>query len=156
MASRKSSRNPELDRIRADCEALVRQRALVSAGVAVVPVPLLDVVVDASILTALIPEISRRFGLAPEQIEAFDPETKQLAWREVARRGSKFIGLVVTRAIVRQSVQGFATRLISKQVAKFVPLGGQLVAAGMGYFVLRKIAYQHIDDCYAVAEATFR
>ena len=58
----------------------MRKRALVSAGVAVVPVPFLDVVVDAGILTALIPEISRRFGLAPEQIEAFDPETRTLAW----------------------------------------------------------------------------
>jgi hypothetical protein len=56
MTSRKAPRNPELDRIRSDCEALVRKRALVSAGVAVVPVPLLDVVVDASILTVLVPK----------------------------------------------------------------------------------------------------
>jgi uncharacterized protein (DUF697 family) len=156
MTSRKAPRNPELDRIRADCEALVRKRALVSAGVAVVPVPLLDVVVDASILTVLVPEISRRFGLAPEQIEAFDPETRQLAWGEIARRGSQFLGLVVTRALVRQSIQGMATKIISRQVAKFVPLGGQLVAAGLGYFVMRKIAYRHIEDCYAVAVATLR
>lgn len=149
-------RNAEIDRIRAECEALVRRRALVSAGVAVVPVPFLDVVVDASILTALIPEISRRFGLAPEQIETFDPETRQLAWGEIARRGSQFLGLVVTRTLVRQSIQGMATKIISRQVAKFVPLGGQMVAAGLGYFVMRKIAYGHIDDCYEVAKVTFR
>jgi uncharacterized protein (DUF697 family) len=149
-------RNAEIDRIRAECEALVRRRALVSAGAAVVPVPFLDVVVDASILTALIPEISRRFGLAPEQIEAFDPETRRLAWGEIARRGSQFLGLVVTRTLVRQSIQGMATKIISRQVAKFVPLGGQLVAAGLGYFVMRKIAYGHIDDCYEVAKVTFR
>lgn len=149
-------RNAEIDRIRAECEALVRRRALVSAGAAVVPVPFLDVVVDASILTALIPEISRRFGLAPEQIEAFDPETRRLAWGEIARRGSQFLGLVVTRTLVRQSIQGMATKIISRQVAKFVPLGGQMVAAGLGYFVMRKIAYGHIDDCYEVAKVTFR
>ncbi|RZU47740.1 hypothetical protein EV700_0707 [Fluviicoccus keumensis] len=151
-----ASRHPELDRIRADCEALVRRRALVSAGAAVVPVPFLDVVVDASILTALIPEISRRFGLAPEQIAAFDPETREVAWGEIARRGSQFLGLVVTRTLVRQSIQGMATKIISRQVAKFVPLGGQMVAAGLGYFVMRKIAYNHIDDCYAVAKVTLR
>ena len=49
-----------------------------------------------------------------------------------------------------------ATKIISKQVAKFVPLGGQLVAAGLGYFVMRKIAYRHVEDCYAVAKATYR
>ncbi|MBK8327583.1 MAG: hypothetical protein IPL02_11530 [Moraxellaceae bacterium] len=150
------SRNHEFDIIKEQCRALARKRALVSAGVAVVPVPFLDVVVDASILTVLIPEISQRFGLAPEQIEAFDPETKKVVWSEVAKRGSQFIGLVVTRTVVRQSVQNMATKVISKQVAKFIPFGGQMVAAGLGYFVLRRIVYQHIDDCYAVAKASFR
>ena len=150
------SRNHEFDIIKEQCRALARKRALVSAGVAIVPVPFLDVVVDASILTVLIPEISQRFGLAPEQIEAFDPETKKVVWSEVAKRGSQFIGLVVTRTLVRQSVQNMATKVISKQVAKFIPFGGQMVAAGLGYFVLRRIVYQHIDDCYAVAKASFR
>ncbi|MBL0230603.1 MAG: hypothetical protein IPP76_07300 [Moraxellaceae bacterium] len=150
------SRNHEFDIIKEQCRALARKRALVSAGIAVVPVPFLDVVVDASILTVLIPEISQRFGLAPEQIEAFDPETKKVVWSEVAKRGSQFIGLVVTRTLVRQSVQNMATKVISKQVAKFIPFGGQMVAAGLGYFVLRRIVYQHIDDCYAVAKASFR
>ncbi|MBK6756791.1 MAG: hypothetical protein IPG70_03790 [Moraxellaceae bacterium] len=150
------SRNHEFDIIKEQCRALARKRALVSAGIAVVPVPFLDVVVDASILTVLIPEISQRFGLAPEQIEAFDPETKKVVWSEVAKRGSQFIGLVVTRTVVRQSVQNMATKVISKQVAKFIPFGGQMVAAGLGYFVLRRIVYQHIDDCYAVAKASFR
>jgi Na+-transporting NADH:ubiquinone oxidoreductase subunit NqrD len=77
-------------------------------------------------------------------------------WSEVAKRGSQFIGLVVTRTVVRQSVQSMATKVISKQVAKFIPFGGQMVAAGLGYFVLRRIVYQHIDDCYAVAKASFR
>ena len=150
------SRNHEFDIIKEQCRALARKRALVSAGVAVVPVPFLDVVVDASMLTVLIPEISHRFGLAPEQIEAFDAETKKVVWSEIAKRGSQFVGLVVTRTLVRQSVQNMATKVISKQVAKFIPFGGQMVAAGLGYFVLRRIVYQHIDDCYAVAKASFR
>jgi uncharacterized protein (DUF697 family) len=149
-------RTYEFDVIKEQCRALARKRALVSAGVAIVPVPFLDVVVDASILTVLIPEISQRFGLAPEQIEAFDPDTKKVVWSEVAKRGSQFIGLVVTRTLVRQSVQNMATKVISKQVAKFIPFGGQMVAASLGYFVLRRIVYQHIDDCYAVAKASFR
>lgn len=149
-------RTYEFDVIKEQCRALARKRALVSAGVAIVPVPFLDVVVDASILTVLIPEISQRFGLAPEQIEAFDSETKKVVWSEVAKRGSQFIGLVVTRTLVRQSVQNMATKVISKQVAKFIPFGGQMVAASLGYFVLRRIVYQHIDDCYAVAKASFR
>lgn len=141
----------ELDRLRDECRELVRKRALISAGAAIVPVPMLDIVVDAGILMDLIPDISRRFGLATEDIDAMDPAQKEKTWRQIRRRGSQLIGIVLTRQLVRKSFQGMAGRLITRQISKFVPLGGQLVAAGLGYFVMRKIAYQHIDDCYAVA-----
>lgn len=144
----------ELDRLRDECRELVRQRALISAGAAVVPVPLLDIAVDAGILMDLIPEISRRFGLATEDIDAMDPAQQEKTWRQIRRRGSQLVGIVLTRQLVRKSFQGMAGRLITRQISKFVPLGGQIVAAGLGYFVMRKIAYQHIDDCYAIASAS--
>lgn len=149
-------RMQELETIREECRALVRRRALVSAGVAVVPVPFLDVVVDARILMELLPEISRRFGLAPEGLQHLDTEHQRRAWRVIRERGSRLIGIVLTRRLVRQAFMGFGGRLVARQVAKFVPLGGQLVAAGLGYFVMRKMAYRHIDDCYAVAKEVAR
>jgi uncharacterized protein (DUF697 family) len=143
----------ELDLIRAECRTLVRRRALVSAGIAVLPVPLLDVVVDAGILLDLIPEISQRFGLAPDRIDALDDAHRQSVWRTIRQRGSQLIGIVVTRQLVRASFQAYAGRIIALQIAKFIPLGGQLVAAGLGYFVMRQLAYKHVEDCYAVALA---
>lgn len=147
------SRQADLETIREECRQLVRRRALLSAGAAVVPVPFLDVVVDARILLELLPEISHRFGLDPEGMARLDTAHKATAWRTIRQRGSRLIGIVITRQIVRKSFLGFAGRYAARQVAKFVPLGGQLVAAGLGYFVMRKMAYRHIDDCYAVAEA---
>ncbi|MDP2226432.1 MAG: hypothetical protein Q8J78_03020 [Moraxellaceae bacterium] len=141
----------ELQRIREECRTLVRKRALMSAGAAVVPVPLLDIAVDAGILLQLIPEISHRFGLATDDIDAMDPARREKMWKQVRQRGSQLIGIVLTREIVRRSFQGFVGRIITKQISKFVPLGGQLVAAGLGYFVMRQIANKHIDDCYAIA-----
>lgn len=143
----------ELETLKQECRALVRKRALVSAGAAVVPVPFFDVVVDAGILMQLIPEISRRFGLEPEVIEQMDPERREKVWKQIRTRGSQLLGIVITRQIVRKSFLDFAGRIVSRQIAKFVPLGGQIVAAGLGYFVLRRMAYKHIDDCYAVALA---
>lgn len=143
----------ELENLKNECRALVRKRALVSAGAAVVPVPFFDVVVDAGILMQLIPEISQRFGLEPEVIEGMDPERREKVWKQIRTRGSQLIGIVVTRQIVRKSFMDFAGRIVSRQIAKFIPLGGQLVAAGLGYFVMRRIAYKHIDDCFAVAQA---
>jgi uncharacterized protein (DUF697 family) len=147
------SDSSELARIRAECRTLVRQRALVSAGIAAIPVPLLDVVVDAGILLDLIPEISQRFGLTPERIEALDDGHRQTAWRTIRERGSQLIGIVVTRQLVRASFQAYAGRVVAMQIAKFIPFGGQLVAAGLGYFVMRQMAYKHVEDCYAVALA---
>jgi len=146
-------RAAELDAVRRECRALVRKRALVSAGAAVVPVPFLDVMVDAGILMQLIPEISQRFGLETERIEGMEPGQREKVWRLVRARGSQLIGIVLTRAIVRKTFLDFAGRLVARQMAKFIPLGGQIVAAGLGYFVMRRMAYKHIDDCYAVAMA---
>lgn len=144
----------ELDLLREECRELVRKRALVSAGVAVVPIPFLDIVVDAGILMKLIPEISHRFGLATEDIDAMDPARKAKIWHQIRHRGAQLIGIVVTRQIVRKSFDGLIGRLVTRQISKFIPLGGQIVAAWLGYFVMRKIAYKHIDDCYAVALAS--
>lgn len=140
-----------LDKIRDECRSMVKKRAFISAGAAVVPVPFLDVAVDASILSVLLPEISNKFGLAPEQMAVYDLKTKQIHWDELRKRGVQFVGLVVTRGAVRASIQGLAGRIAVKQVTKFIPLGGQLVAATLGYYVLRKVANAHIDDCYSLA-----
>ena len=143
----------KLEAVREECRALVRKRALVSAGAAVLPVPFMDVAVDAGILMQLIPDISQRFGLEPERIEQLDPERREKVWRQIRKRGSQLIGIVVTRAIVRKGFMDFAGRIVTRQIAKFIPLGGQIVAAGLGYFVMRRMAYKHIDDCFAVASA---
>lgn len=145
------TRAASLEAMRQECRALVRKRALVSAGAAVVPVPFLDVMVDAGILMQLIPEINQRFGLETERIEGMSPEQREKVWRQVRVRGSQLIGIVLTRAIVRKTFMDFAGRIVARQIAKFIPLGGQIVAAALGYFVMRRMAYKHIDDCYAVA-----
>lgn len=141
----------ELDRLRDECRTLVRKRALISAGAAVVPIPFMDLAVDAGILLQLIPEISHRFGLSTEDIDAMDPAHREKTWHQIRERGSQLLGIVLTRELVRRSFQGMTRRLLARQISKFVPLGGQMVAAGLGYFVMRKIAYTHIDDCYSVA-----
>lgn len=147
------TRIDELNAIKADCEELVRHRALISAGAAAIPVPFLDVVVDIRILMKLLPEINQRFDLTPERIESLAPAARRRAREVINSRGSSLIGMVLTRRVIRQGFNNFAGRLLTRQIVKFIPLGGQLVAAGLGYFVMRKLAYRHIEDCYAVAQA---
>ena len=123
-----------------------------SAGAAVIPVPFLDVLIDVGILSQLIPEINARFGLAPEQVSVFDPKTKQVQWDELRKRGVQFSGFVVARTAVKKSINNVAAKYITKQVTKFIPLGGQLIAASLGYFVMKKVAEAHVEDSYKLAK----
>lgn len=142
----------DLDKVRKECIKMVKRRAKVSAGVAVVPVPFFDVAVDAGLLTQLLPEISARFGLLEDRAAAVDLETRNVHWKEVKDRAVDFAGLMATRGIVKKTVQGFGGRIVAKQVTKFVPLGGQMVAATMGYMIFKKIAVDHINECYKLAK----
>lgn len=143
----------ELERIRIECIARVKRVSWISAGAAVVPVPFFDVVADVGLLIKLVPDINQRFGLEPAQIEAMPEASRLKVWQRRAERGSELIGMVVTRELVRRSLQGMGTRIVTKQVTKFIPLGGQIIAASIGYWVMRKMALIHIDDCFEVAAA---
>ena len=143
----------DLEQIRAECLELTKKRAYYSAGAAVIPVPFMDVVIDVGILSQLIPEINARFGLSPEQISVYDPKTRQIHWQELRKRGVEFSGLVVARTAVKKSLNNVAAKVLIKQVTKFIPLGGQLVAASLGYFVMKKIADAHVQDCYRTAKS---
>jgi uncharacterized protein (DUF697 family) len=142
----------DLEQIRDECLELTKKRAYYSAGAAVIPVPFMDVVIDVGILSQLIPEINARFGLSPEQISVYDPKTRQIHWQELRKRGVEFSGLVVARTAVKKSLNNVAAKVLIKQVTKFIPLGGQLVAASLGYFVMKKIADAHVQDCYRTAK----
>ena len=144
--------NLDLEQVKKECLAMVKRRARVSAGVAIVPVPFFDVAVDASMLTMLLPEISERFGLLKDRQGAIDLESREVHWKELKNRTVDFAGLMATRNIVKKTVQGFGGRIAAKQVTKFIPLGGQLVAGTMGYMIFKKIATDHINECYNLAK----
>ena len=144
--------NLDLEQVKKECLAMVKRRARVSAGVAIVPVPFFDVAVDASMLTMLLPEISERFGLLKDRQGAIDLESREVHWKELKNRTIDFAGLMATRGIVKKTVQGFGGRIAAKQVTKFIPLGGQLVAGTMGYMIFKKIATDHINECYNLAK----
>lgn len=143
--------NTNLEKIRLECQELAKSRAKISAGVAIIPVPFLDVAIDVGMLSKLLPEITKKFGLQ----EPTDPSSgaseaarKQSIQERIIAIGS----LVATRGVVNKTIQGFGGRIIGKQIAKYVPLGGQMVAASIGYMIFKKIAFDHIEECYRVAK----
>lgn len=141
-----------LEQVRLECLALVKNRAYISAGIAIIPVPFLDLVIDVSILSQLIPEINARFGLSASRVSVYNPQTKTVNWDELKKRGVEISSMVASRTAAKASFQGFFAKILTKQVSKFIPLGGQLVSASLGYLLMKKIAEAHIDDCYIAAK----
>lgn len=130
---------------------ILNKRALVAAAASAVPVPGLDWAVDAAMLSRLIPEINREFGLTPRQLDQLDPKKRDQVQKAVAMVGSVLIGKFISRDLVVKAATKIGVRLTTKQVAKFVPLAGQVVSAAVGYAAIRYFGEEHMKDCIRVA-----
>ncbi|MGA8784495.1 MAG: hypothetical protein WB542_04155, partial [Polaromonas sp.] len=67
---------------------LLNKRAMVAAVASALPVPGLDWAVDAALLSKLIPEINKEFGLTPAQLDQLDPKKRDQVQKAAAMVGS--------------------------------------------------------------------
>ena len=138
-------------RIAAQCRRRVTQRALFAAGVSMVPLPGLDWLTDVGVLVRLLPEISAAFGLSPEQVERLAPERRVTVYKALSAAGSLVLGRTVTRELVLMLLKTVGVRLSTQQAAKYLPIAGQVVSAGLTFSALKYVCEQHIRQCEAVA-----
>jgi uncharacterized protein (DUF697 family) len=141
----------QVDEVARECRRLVHRRALVAAGVAVIPVPGLDWVTDVGMLVKLIPDINHAFGLSPEQVERLAPDRQVVVYKTVSAGGSVLIGKLVTRDLVMRALRLVGVRLTTQQAAKYVPVAGSAVSAALTYSALRFVCEQHIRQCIEVS-----
>jgi hypothetical protein len=140
----------QLEAVRARCLQMVNKRALVSAGAMLVPVPGLDIAADVALLSQLIPAINHEFGLTPQQIERLSPRRKVLVYRAVVAFGGLMVGRVVTRELVLKALASVGMKITAASAARFVPLAGQALSAGISYAAMRMVGRSHIRDCERV------
>ena len=141
----------DLQSVAARCRKKVSKRALLAAGVAMVPVPGLDWATDLAVLMRLLPQISAEFGLTPEQVERLAPDRRVVVYKVISATGGVLVGKIITRDLVLSLVKMVGVRLTTQQAAKYVPLAGQAVSAALTYSALRYVCEQHIQQCLAVA-----
>jgi uncharacterized protein (DUF697 family) len=142
----------ELDAVREQCRKLVQRRALLSAAAAVVPIPGVDIGTDVAILLKVLPQINEKFGLSPTQIDNLSPDLQKIIMVGSVSAGTGFIGKTLTTQRVIDILQRAGLKkLAGKSASKFIPLAGSLVAASISFVILRKVANQHIDECYDTA-----
>ena len=141
----------EIDAVVRHCRRLVSRRALLAAGVAVVPLPGIDWITDVAVLLKLIPDINHAFGLTPEQIERLAPDRQVVVYKAISAAGGLLIGRLVTRDLVVRALRLVGVRLTTQQAAKYVPVAGQAISAALTYSSLRYLCEQHIQQCAAIS-----
>ncbi len=141
----------EIETVARHCRRLVTKRALIAAGVSVVPVPGVDWLTDVAVLLKLIPEINREFGLTPEQIERLAPDRRVVVYKAISAGGSLLVGRLVTRELILHALRVVGVRLTAQQAAKYVPLAGQAASALLTFTALKYVCEQHIRQCMEVS-----
>jgi uncharacterized protein (DUF697 family) len=141
----------EIDATVRHCRRLVTRRALVAAGVSVVPIPGVDWVTDIATLMKLIPEINHAFGLTLEQVERLAPDRRVVVYKAISAGGGMLVGRLVTRELIIKMLKLVGVRLTASQAAKYVPIAGQAVSAALTFSSLKFVAEQHIRQCAEVS-----
>ena len=141
----------EVEAVVRQCRRLVNKRALVAAGVSVVPIPGVDWITDVAMLLKLIPEINRAFGLTPDQIERLAPDRRLVVYKTISAGSGMLVGRLVTRELVIKLLKLVGVRLTTQQAAKYVPIAGQAVSAVLTFSSLKFVCEQHIQQCVAVS-----
>jgi len=141
-----------IEAVAARCRKLVTKRALMAAGVAMVPIPGVDWVTDVGMLVKLLPEINEAFGLTPAQIERLAPDRRVVVYKVLSTAGGMVVGRVITQKLVLNLLKVVGVRLTTQQAAKYVPIAGQAVSAALTFSALKYVCEQHIKQCIAVCE----
>lgn len=146
------STTQQIEAVADECRRLVSRRALIAAGVAVVPIPGIDWATNVGVLVKLLPDINRKFGLSAEQVERLAPDRRVVVFKAITAGGTLLVGRIVTRELVMAMLRVVGLRLSAQQAVKYVPIAGQGLSAVLTYGALRYVCEQHIRQCMAICE----
>jgi len=132
--------------LRKECRAMARRRAALAAATSLIPVPGIDLATDLALMTRLINRINEHFGLSEEQIGNLSSQRQALVYRLLAAGGT-LAARLTTPLLIGRIVRVVGLRLTTMEAARLVPIAGQIVAAGIGYWSVNTVAMRHIAHC---------
>lgn len=126
---------------------MARQRALLAAASSLVPIPGVDLATDLVMMKSLIERINEHFGLSAAQIATLSTPRQAILLGLLAEAGGTLTRRMTTPVLLSRILRLAGLRLSAMTLARLVPLAGQLVAAGIGYWTVNNLASRHIDQC---------
>jgi len=131
----------------AACQTLVHIYAGLAAANALNPIPGVDVAVDAGLLLVLFKEIRDDYGIgdaALRKVEVLVPTLAPVVNDVLAWATKEGVMLLLKR---------FAARETTKEVAKYIPIVGQVIAASLGFWITKSAGSHYNDKCFEIAKA---
>mgnify|MGYP000273767175 CR=1 FL=1 len=136
-----------VDALRKECRAMARRRAALAAATSLIPIPGIDLATDLAMMARLINRINEHFGLSEAQIERLPVQRQALLYRLLASAGGTLAARLTTPLLIGRIVRVTGLRLTTMEAARLVPIAGQIVAAGIGYWSVNTVAMRHIAHC---------
>lgn len=133
------------------CEGLVTRYAALAAANGLNPVPGLDVAIDLGTMLNLFKEIRDAYGLSPARLKWLESQGGKIAVG-VLSNVARFAGPASKEALLTL-LKRFAGRQAAKQVSKYIPIIGQMVAASLGFGITYWAGKEYLDECEALAQA---
>ena len=125
------------------------------AGLAAVnglnPVPVVDVAADVSLLVKMGASVAQIYGLTSNQFEYIKRLMGQKALPGLFAKVSQFAAKYLVKEGVILLLKQIATRTAAKQLSKWVPFVGPLIAAGLGWKATFMLGEQMIEEAEALA-----
>lgn len=142
----------EIEAAKARSRRRLTKTAAMASAASIIPLPGIDIAVDAAALIRLIPQINREFGLTPEQIEQLSPNKQLIIYKAIVSIGGAMVGKLITRELVIEALKAVGVRLTVKQATKYIPLAGTALSAAIGFAAMQYVGRQHIKECARVVE----
>jgi small GTP-binding protein len=129
------------------CEQRVTWSAVVAAASGTVPIPGANSAIDIPVLLWLLKFIRETYGLTDQVMTA-----KEFAVPALTPMVNGVVKYASTEGVVLllKEVGGL---VVAEQVSKFVPFVGTVVAASLGFAIVRKVGNMYLGDCHRLAEA---
>jgi GTP-binding protein EngB required for normal cell division/uncharacterized protein (DUF697 family) len=132
------------------CEQRVKWSAVVAAASGTVPIPGANFAIDLPVLVALFKFVRETYGLTDKALSA-----KEFAVPALAPLANSVVKYASTEGVLLL-LKECSGMVVAEQVAKFVPLLGTVVAASLGFAIVRKVGNMYLGDCHRLAEAVLK
>ena len=124
---------------------------LAAANGSLNPVPGLDLAADVSLLLKLGEEIAAIYGLTNSQFDfikrLLGPKALPALLTKIAQFGTKYLAREGLIGLLKR----LASRELSRQSTRWIPLAGPLIAAGIGWQSTFMLGEQLVDEAEALA-----